>query len=1273
MKNFLLLFILALGLSLSAQELSDKIITEDLVEYLNQNPDEELIKVNIRLKEKLVARNVIPRYATLDVNVRREAVVAAFKDASQRSQADLLSFLHLKSSQVSNIHSFWITNMVNCLASPEAIAELANRPDVDRIDIDQESYVLIGQEDAISAGNGPLAGEREITYNVTKMNVPDVWAMGYTGQGVVVAIIDTGVNYDHEDLQDHMWEDPDYPNHGWDFNGNDNDPKDDQGHGSHCAGTVAGDGTAGSQTGMAPDAKIMALKILNANGGGVESNGWKAIEFAVEHGADVLSMSIGWTPQANPDRKTWRNTHDNALAAGVIASVAAGNEGGSPNSTGNLRTPGDCPPPWLNPEQTLIGGISSVVCIGATNKNDGLAGFSSRGPAEWEYVSTYNDYPFNPEMGLLRPDVSAPGVDIKSVRHNSNTGYREMSGTSMSTPGVAGVMALLLSKNPDLTPEAISQILETTSKDLGAEGKDNEFGAGRVDALEAINATPFAGGIIYNSHTVNDENGNGNIEAGESILLSLEMYNESPQDYSNVNVTISSSSPYATVTDNDEAYGNFSGKEYKTVADGFAFDVATGTPGASTIEFDVVSNSGSDSWNSSFRVETYGPNLKFATLHVDDMTKGNGNGVLDPGETADLIIMVKNHGQVGQANIDVTVGVDNAMVTIDETKQSIDSISAGGMQKAVFQVSVDENMPLEQFLKFAFDLQSSPYSDNRSYTLGTSFVVEDWESGSFDTYNWKSGSFSKWNISNNNPFEGKFSAESVLHTNNWSSEFTLDCEIADEDSVSFYFEVSSEEGSDFLRFDIDGEKQGDWSGEIGWNRVAFPLAIGEHTLRWQYIKDGAGSEGFDNAKVDFITLPILVVPIVNAGEDASICDAQTYQLAATADNYTSLEWMTYGDGTFSDASILNPLYTPGMEDVENDSVTLMLKANGHSSNVANGLVLFFLNSPDKADTPEGDTQLCLDPGASLYSTGSSVNSTYQWVIEPSSAGITQSDADTALIAWDASFTGSATIKVREINSCGEGEFSDALNVVINDLPEVNLGDDQLLCGVEEYELDAGNPGATYLWSTGETTQTILASGSGNTSFWVNVTSPALCVAADTVSLNFVALPVVDLGADTAICNSSEIMLDAGNPGSTYLWSTGETTQTILVDAADYEFGEQDFACEVTNTDGCSATDDKVVDIKDCTGIDEIGAAIGLEVFPNPNKGVFQLKLDSPNKEKVRVRIMNISGVLVYESDEMTIQGSHTHQVSLDGLADGIYSVFVIGEGMLINKKIIVRR
>ncbi len=152
-----------------------------------------------------------------------------------------------------------------------------------------------------------------------------------------------------------------------------------------------------------------------------------------------------------PNRQLFRQAFDNVLAAGVVSSVAAGNEGeqqGLYPVPDNIRTPGDCPPPpWLHPDQTLTGELSSVICVGATNSGDGVAGFSGRGPCTWQSVSPYNDYPYPSDIGLIRPDISAPGVNIKSLAHYSNTGYESgWEGTSMATPCAAGIMALMLHK-----------------------------------------------------------------------------------------------------------------------------------------------------------------------------------------------------------------------------------------------------------------------------------------------------------------------------------------------------------------------------------------------------------------------------------------------------------------------------------------------------------------------------------------------------------------------------------------------------------------------------------------------------------------------------------------------------------------------------------------------------------------------------------------------------------------------------------------------------------
>ncbi len=513
MKKYGVVFILAIGF-LNAR------MTEDLKRAVSSAKPDEFIKVNLVMEKQLNAKKLVAENKALLKNreARREFVITKLKEFASQTQAPILNTLkNLENEgEVRNIRSLWIANVISFEAKPSAIIEVQNLPGIRSLDLDEERNLLVGIKNNHKHGfaspdkTSTLYGSRTIEWNIPHIRAPQVWALGYTGQGAIVAVLDTGVRYTHYDLADHIWTNPgEIPNngvdedgngytddyYGYDFANNDSDPMDGHGHGTHCAGTVAGDGTAGDTTGVAPDAAIMSVKVLTDAGGGTEAGVWQGMQYAVDNGAHIISMSLGWQHAWNPDRATWRNTCDNVTAAGVHMSVAAGNErsGGSP-APDNIRTPGDVPPPWIHPDQDPIGSTSAVVTIGATDSNDNIASFSSYGPVTWESVAPFNDWPYQPEMGLMDPDVCAPGVNITSLSNGSDTGYASgWSGTSMATPHVAGLMALMLSKNPQLTPREVDSIIETTAIDLGPGGKDNDYGSGRIDCLDAVNATPEAG------------------------------------------------------------------------------------------------------------------------------------------------------------------------------------------------------------------------------------------------------------------------------------------------------------------------------------------------------------------------------------------------------------------------------------------------------------------------------------------------------------------------------------------------------------------------------------------------------------------------------------------------------------------------------------------------------------------------------------------------------------------------------------------------------------
>ncbi len=555
----LMMLLVSLGFGLISPDLQARLATAAM---------DARLPVQIVLKRQFDVEELNALVSGLPRRERRVLVARTLQDFAQREQAGLLEYLKEKErvGLVADIRTMWIVNAVYCEATPAVIREVAQRAEVHYVE-----YDLVHCPDLLVKPREVGSGGYEVTWGVQKIRAPEVWTQGYTGQGVVCGHIDTGCDYTHPDLADHMWEDPNYPRHGWNFENNNNDPMDVQGHGTHTAGTVASDGTSGSQCGVAPDARIMVCRVRTVADSVAESQCWQAMQFVVspplspENGADLYTMSLGWQISWNPRQATWRQVADNVNAAGVIQIIAAGNERylNPPNS---LRCPGNVPPPWWNPQNSGQGALSGVISIGATDSLDAIASFSSRGPVTWQNVAPYNDYPYPP--GLTKPDVSAPGVAVKSCRVGG--GYVEMDGTSMATPHTAGVACLMLSKNPNLSPMVVDSILEVTAVDLGTPGKDNDFGAGRIDALVAVNHITGSGGpmLFLRNMVVHDSppggNNNGRVDPGEQARLRITLRNSGGAACNNTVGVFRAFDSRLTVTDSLGSWGNIPAGEERT-------------------------------------------------------------------------------------------------------------------------------------------------------------------------------------------------------------------------------------------------------------------------------------------------------------------------------------------------------------------------------------------------------------------------------------------------------------------------------------------------------------------------------------------------------------------------------------------------------------------------------------------------------------------------------------------------------------------------------------
>ena len=703
MKKVFFLFLLAV---LSIGGFAQAAVIDPLLgEEMNRRSDDEKIDIIVIMNSQY-DRAQLNRRADYFVSraERREFVVNELKEFAASTQYDLRNALREmeRNDMVTEPRILWMANALNFSANKAAIADLARRSDIALIGYDMERNWIPENETPRMA-----SGSREITSNVLQVNANQVWDLGFTGEGVVVAVIDTGVNYNHVDVADHLWDGgEEFPHHGYDVYNNDNDPIDDMGHGSHCAGTVCGDGTGGSQTGMAPDATLMCVKCLNANGGGGASPIAAGIQWAVEHGCDLFSMSLGIANSSVTDRTLLRNMCVAALDAGVVAAIAAGNEGNSQGQypiPNNVRVPGSCPPPYMDDVQGANpGDLSCSVCIGAVDSNDNAAYFTSHGPVTWSNTS-FGDYPYNPGIGLIRPDVCAPGVDIKSLNYASNSGYTTMSGTSMATPCVAGCMALMLSKNIDLTPAEVCQILEETAHPL-APGKSNIYGFGRVDVLAAIEEVQV-GAMAFNNAIVNDPLGNNDhkLNPGETVSLSLDLTNVSEAAVNGARLELTTANEHVTIVNGTAQLPNFAPQQNMVVEDVFSFSVDNEVVAKQKIKFAAevyIDNELSGKLN--FNVEVYDYNLQYGAVAV--LNDDNANGLLNPGETADLRIFVDNAGNEMAQTVVGTLSTDYALVTLNEVEKPYGTVGAELAGYADYNLSLDASAPDDFAIPFTLEL-----------------------------------------------------------------------------------------------------------------------------------------------------------------------------------------------------------------------------------------------------------------------------------------------------------------------------------------------------------------------------------------------------------------------------------------------------------------------------------------------------------------------------------------------------------------------------------------
>ncbi len=473
MKKLFLIVCMIMTSSLFAQNVQ---VTERLSKKMQTINPIEYTRVLILLSDRVDIESLDMELYRINapIDYRAQIVVSTLRDKALQTQGPLLNYLESekKNGKVKQLIGYWITNLVFVEATSDVIHNLTKRNDIELLDLDAVVELDKPMQDEYTMNNTGIEAA-EIGLKVIKADV--LWRLGYTGAGRTVMHIDTGVDGLHPALAPRWWGNNGKPwYHAWfdPIAPTSTAPFDCGSHGTHTMGIMCGRNSASGDTvGVAPDAYWMSAGVTDCPGASYPSMNLAAYQWAMDSDTNAATtfmpdaISCSWQDPTVSGTAQCASVYVSALnaleAAGIAVCFSAGNSGSGASTI--------TPPKNINTDSV------NVFCVGAVDGNTPgtpIASFSSRGPSICGGTGTL----------LIKPEVSAPGVNVRSSLPNNS--YGNNSGTSMASPHVAGAIAILKQVAPNMTGRQIKAILFSTATDLGVAGEDNTYGKGLIN-LEA--------------------------------------------------------------------------------------------------------------------------------------------------------------------------------------------------------------------------------------------------------------------------------------------------------------------------------------------------------------------------------------------------------------------------------------------------------------------------------------------------------------------------------------------------------------------------------------------------------------------------------------------------------------------------------------------------------------------------------------------------------------------------------------------------------------------
>jgi len=348
--------------------------------------------------------------------------------------------------------------------------------------------------------------------------------------------------------------------------------------------------------------------------------------------------------------------------------------------------------------------------------------------------------------------------------------------------------------------------------------------------------------------------GNDVIEFGETADLSIDATNVGTQSADNVTATITTSDTYITLIDDNETIGTITAGQTISLTDAFQFSVANDVPNNHSFMLDVTFTGDQGTWNGVIPLSAYAPEISVNAITIVD----GDNNRLDPGDTADMVINLKNFGGALATNVIASLSCTNADITINTASATIAALAADQSEAITLNVSVAATAQIGDLANFTLAiLADNDYTTQELFSFSIGLCLEDFETGDFSSYPWTFSGNADWLVSPDGAYEGAYCAQSGDISDNQSTSLEIELDVLVDGEISFMKKVSSESSWDFLKFYIDGQEKDTWSGTVDWSEETYPVTAGTHTFKWSYTKDTSVSNGSDCAWVDYIIFPTI--------------------------------------------------------------------------------------------------------------------------------------------------------------------------------------------------------------------------------------------------------------------------------------------------------------------------------------------------------------------------------------------------------------------------------